>query len=216
MIGRPYLSNGGIAQLIQAGDTPATGDVIPAALTGTTLTVTGAMLQSGLISRNPAAPGTDTIDSATNLIASMSAGLGTVGIQPGTAFRTIWYNDSANAITLAATANSGVTVNKPTVNAGSVKDYIVTIVNGTPAASALGNATNGSAVVTGFTDAQLALLTPGMVVTNAVAGAQGFTILGVNRTNNSLTLSGNATATGPISFNFSPVVVVQGIGQKLM
>lgn len=216
MLNRQYLSNGGIAQLNQPGDIAVTGEVFPPANTTTAITVTGNMLQAGWINRNPAAPGTDTLDSAANIIASLTQGLGTIGVQNGTSFRVSWYNDSANAITVAATANSGVTVVKPTINAGSVKEYIVSVINGTPAFTATGTATNGSNLVTGLTDAALAVITPGMVITNAVAGAQGFTVAGVNMTAKSITLSGNATATGPVSFNFSPVVVAQGIGQRLM
>ena len=59
-----------------------------------------------------------------------------------------------------------------------------------------------------------ATLTPGMIVTNAVAGTQGFTIVGVNIAAGTVTLSGNATSTNAapgVAFSFSPVVTITGL-----
>ena len=217
MLARPQLSDGGINRALLAGDTIVTGEIFPAAIATTAITITGTQLQSGWINRTGlAAPGTDTIDSAANLIAAISQGLGLSGVQDGTAFRLSWYNPSASAITVAAAANTGVTVSAGTVNAGSVKDFLVTIVDGTPARTFNGIATNASAVITGVSQADVAALGVGQIVTNAVVGLQGQTIIGLDISKGTVTLSGNANASQAVSISASPVVTLQGLGQKLV
>lgn len=103
-------------------------------------------------------------------------------------------------------------MNRGSVPASSSRDFLITFVNGTPAQTLAGNTTNGSAVVSGFTQEQLSRLSVGMVVTNAVANLQGQTIIGINGPAGTVTMSGNANATATGSaINFSPVVVVDGL-----
>jgi hypothetical protein len=212
---KALVLDGQMARQLNVGDILAGGETIPATVVTTAITVTGAQLAQGNILRNPAAGATDTLDSAANIIAALTNGIGNVGIPPGTTFRVRWICTTAFAITVQATANTGVTVNRGSIAASSAKEFLCTIVNGTPAQTFAGLTTNASAVVTGFTQAQLSLLSVGMIVTNAVAGLQGTTIIAINQAAGSITFSGNANATNttPVSISFSPVVQLDGLQQ---
>jgi hypothetical protein len=214
----PNVYDGQVIRKLSPGDLLAGAEVLPATIATQNTTVTGAQLALGLVNRSAGAAGTDTLDSAANILAAMSGGVGNVGIQAGTTFRCRWIQTAAFAITVAATANTGVTVALPTVNASSVKEFLFTWVNGTPATTVLGTTVNASAVVSGFTQAQLAGVTVGMIVTNAVAGLQGTTVIAVNAQTGQLTFSGNANATNAtaVAINLSPVLTCQGIGQGLI
>lgn len=219
MILKPIVYDGGLQRQVAIGDVVGGAEVIPATLTANAITLTGAIMAGGIVQRTTTGAGTVTVDSAANIIAALSGGLNLTAIQSGSTFRLKWIQNAAFTDTLAATANTGVTVTYGTVAAGNVKDFLVTIVNGSPVKGTLNTLaiTNASAVVTGLVAADAMALTPGMVVTSAVAGLQGATVLGVNLTNNSVTLSVAANAT--LSFQaltFSPVLTIAGIGQGLL
>lgn len=213
-LGKPLIYDNGIPRQVSPGDTVAYGEILPATIATNAITITGTQLLSGLIQRTTTAAGTDTIDTAANIISAIS----TSGVQAGTTWRCKWVQNAAFAITVTATANTGITINLPTINASSVKDYLITVVNGTPATVVQALTTNTSAIITGLTTAQVAAITPGMVITNAVAGLQGTTVIAVNIAAGSVTLSAAASATNttPVTVNFSPVITLQGIGQGLL
>ena len=215
MLVKPTVYDGAIQRQMLPGDLLAAGEQIRANDASNALTITAAIMAQGNLIRTPTAAATDTIDTAANIIAGLMAGLGVSGIPAGTTFRMKWINLAGGTftITVAATANTGVTVNRGTVAITSAKDFLVTVNNGTPAQTFQMNTTNASAVVTGLTASQAALLSPGMVVTNAVNGLQGTTILAVNISAGSVTLSGNANATSstPVAVSFSPVITVDGL-----
>lgn len=210
--------DGALLRQVQSGDVVAASEVIPATISSTTPTVTGQMLFSGIVLKSNGSAGTDTIDSAANIVAAVVAGIGGTGIQPGTTTRLKYIQSTAFASTLTATANTGITVTNGVVNASSVKEFLVTVVNGTPAKGLFAQTTNSSAVLSGISQSDLQALTPGMVVTNAVAGLQGTTILSINIAAGTVTMSGNANATNttPVSVSFSPVISIYGIGQGLL
>lgn len=221
MLGKPVLTDGGFApRQLQIGDVMAGADFIPATIaTATNLPITGVMLLGKYILRNPAGISNENIDTAANLLAAFVAASAvpspsSIGrIQDGTSFIVRWILTTANALTVAAVANTGVTVTRGTVAASTSKDFLVTIRNGTPAQTFSGVTVNASAVVT-LTVAQASVLTPGMIVTNAVAGLQGTTIIGVNIQAGTVTMSGNANASNPlpgVAISFSPVVLVEGL-----
>ena len=214
MILKPILDDGGLQRKIQPGDTVASGEIFPAAVATTATTITGNILSAGWYNRNLAANGTDTVDTAANIIAAIAQGLGYSGVQPGTAWRFTVYNGAAFTDTVAAAANSGVTVNAGAIAASSVKEFIVTVVNGTPARTVSAASSNASPVLTGISTADLAALSVGMVVTSNTVGLQGTTIISINTAGNSITLSGNANATATVTPFFSPVIILQGIGQR--
>jgi hypothetical protein len=72
------------------------------------------------------------------------------------------------------------------------------------------SSTNASAVLTGLTQAQAQLLVPGMGVSGTGMPASG-TIIGVNSSTGTVTLSGNATATGTPAVTFFPRYDVKGL-----
>jgi hypothetical protein len=219
------LEPGGTQRTASFLDLVATNESVPATNTGTAVTLTGALLSRGMYLSSAASAPTLTLDSAANIVAALApffaynpnaavAGGSTIytAIESGTSFRFRIIISTAFAVTVSSTANTGVTVNRGSVAASSSRDFLVTIVNGTPAQTVAGNTTNASAVVSGFTSDQLSRLSVGMVVTNAVANLQGQTIIGINQAAGTVTMSGNANATATGSaINFSPVVVVDGL-----
>ncbi len=212
------VMDGGMPRQIQQGDVVALGEVIPATIATNAIPVTAGMLAAAFIQRTTTGAGTDTIDTAANIIAGITQGLGAVGIQNGITWRIKYIQNAAFAITVQATANTGVTVNNGTINASSVKEFLLTIVNGSPARAVTSAVTtNASAVVTGLSNADAAAISAGMIVTNAVAGLQGATVLGVNVNAGSVTMSTNATSTlSAQTINFSPIVTLTGVGQGLL
>lgn len=216
-IGKSVIYNGSLQQQIQQGDVLAGAEVIPVTIATNAITITAVILAAAFIQRTTTGAGTDTIDTAANIIAGINSGIGLGGIQPGTTWRVRWIQNAAFAITVAATANTGITVVNGTINASSVKDFMVSVTNGTPAAVVTGLTTNASAVVTGMDANETALLTPGMIVTNAINGLQGTTILSV-QPGVGVTMSGNANATAAtqVAINFSPTITITGVGQGLL
>lgn len=207
------------------GDVVATNEIMPATNAGTSVTLTGQLLAQGIYLSSAASAPILTLDSAANIVsalapffaynpnASVAAGTTVYGaIQSGTSFRYRIIISTANAVTVSSTANTGVTVNRGSVAASTSRDFLVTISNGTPPQTFAANTTSSSAIITGLTSEQLSKLSAGMIVTNSVANLQGQTILAVNQTAGTLTMSGNANATGTGSaISFSPVVVVDGL-----
>lgn len=182
--------------------------------TNTTLALTAAMLLTPVYARNPAGVSTDTFPTAALLVAAMRMALGVATpILTGLSFRWRVINLSANAITGAVTANTGVTLTRGDVAASTTKDFLIRITNGTPAKT-ITNVTsvNASAVLSGISAADLAQLSLGMVVTNAVAGQQGNTIIGINPTAGTVTMSGNSNASASTnSVTFSPTYTITGL-----
>ena len=213
---KPVVYDNSLQRQIARGDVLAGAEIIPATIATNAITITGAQLSAGFISRSPTGAATDTIDSAANIIAAVNGGLN-VGIQSGTTFRVRWLVSTAFATTVAVTANTGVTLTQGAIAASSWKDFLVTVVNGSPAYTAVASTTNASAVINGMAQTDTDKLSVGMVVTNAVNGLQGTTILSV-QPGVGVTLSGNANATSTtkVAISFSPVIKVDGIGQGLV
>lgn len=222
LVRRAVFDSAGTQRMANLGDLVVTHEVVPAAVTATTSTVTGAQLAQGIILLSPTAAATHTFDSAANIVAALApfysynpnaqvvAGTTVYSqIPDNTSFRCTFVVSTAFAVTLNSTANTGVTVNRGTIAASSSKDVLITVRNGSAAQTVQGNTTNASATVGGFTTAQLNSLSVGMIVTNAVANLQGQTITSINYNAGTVTMSGNANATATGStINFSPVVVV--------
>lgn len=215
MLASPIVLDGQLPRALVRGDVMTLGEAVAATVSTTNITVTGAQLLSAAILRNPAATATDTLDTAENIRAAIAAAYN-AALPNGITWRVRWIVTTAQQLALAATANTGVVLNRGTVTASAAagfKDFLITITNGTPAQTFTANTTNGSAVITGLSAAQTALLTPGMIVTNAVNGLQGTTILSV-QSGTGVTLSGNANATSTapgVAISFSPVITVDGL-----
>jgi len=222
MLVRRIISDGaGTVRQFNRGDLIVTDEIVPAANVNNAVTLTGAMMAAGILLATPTAAATYTADSAANIVtalapyfgynpsaASPSGTLIYQAIPDNTSFRFTLVNSAAFAITLTPTANTGVTVNRGTIAASSSKDILVTIRAGEPAISIIANSTTGSPILTGLTQAQAAAIGIGMIVTNVIAGLQGATVIGVNQTAGTVTLSANATATATgNTVNLSPVVI---------
>lgn len=221
----------GLQRMMFQGDVALTMESTPAAQTSNAYTFLGADLIKPIFLGTPTAGATYTLDTAANIINAIAPFFGynpnaanTAGtnvysaIQNGTSWRVRIVNNAAFTITFAATANTGITVSaRNTLAAGSAstpnsKDLLVTVTCGAPAQSYFCTSTNASAVLGGLTAAQVATLAIGMVVTNAQAGQQGNTIIGINQANGQVTMSGNSNATNAalgVQFNFSPTISVE-------
>lgn len=216
MLLAPIVYDGGLQRRLTLGDVLAGSEAaIPATdTTNTALVYTPAMLvNSQVYVRNPAGVSTDTFPSADVLIAAISGGMGAVGVTPNTSFRWRVINLSGNAITGAVTANTGATMVRGNVAASTTKDFLVQVTNGTPLVSATNITTvNASAVTTGWTATQLAAISVGQVVTNAVANLQGTTIIAINTAAGSVTFSGTANASASTNtVTVSPTYTITGL-----
>lgn len=223
---KPVIYDGGLQRQIQQGDVLGGAESLAALSTAGAGTLTAALLTSGIINRTgPTGAYTDTTDTAANIVSNLianynyqtsaTAGLpGGAAVQPGTTFRLRYINTVAYAMTLAA--GSGVTlVGTTTVNASSVKDYLITVTNGTPTQVFAANTTNSSAVITGLNQFQTSLLSVGQAVTGA--GIAASSVIVSIQPGVGVTLNNNATATGSlIALTFSPTVSITGLGQGLL
>lgn len=221
-LAKPVVYDGRLQRSMSPGDTLSQGELVQTLTTAQLSTLSGANMLGPLIySTTAVAAISAVVPSAADLITAASSGLGNSGIEPGTTWRLRVANAVAAAttaavVTLSATANTGATVTHGVVNCASVKDFLVTVTNGTPAQTYAVNSTSGSAVLTGLTAAQTATLSVGMVVTTNALNVQAATIISV-QPGVGVTLSGNANATSTgTSLTFSPSYTVFGIGQGLV
>ena len=214
MLGIPVIYDGSQQRRLGLGDLVSEAETIRATDATVNLTITGAILAKGIILRSPAGASADPLDTAANIVAALSTYINGP-LTPGQTFRFITITTTAQTVTYSATANTGVTVNRGAIAASSGKEFLITIVTGTPAQTYTAMTTNASAVITGMTAAQTATLSPGMIVTNAVNGLQGTTILSV-QPGVGVTMSGNANATSVapgVAINFSPQIQMDGLFQ---
>jgi hypothetical protein len=220
---RPAVYDNGIVRMPAQGDLIANNEaIITLADAGVALALAAKYLVTGILRRTgPAGAYADVFPSAADLVAALLnntyVGGGSytpVGIPPGTAFRFKYINTVAFANT--PTIGTGGTIgNNTVVNASSVKDYLVTITNGTPGSVVQGNTTNASAVVTGMNAGQLQYITQGMLVSGTGIQA-GSTVLSV-QPGVGVTLSLTASATGSgVALTFGPTYRIDGIGQGLL
>ena len=210
--GIPVIYDNGAQRLMNIGDVFARGQKLPVTnATAANLAITPQMMLQEYILRNPAGVSNENLDTAANMIQAWGNG---IAVQAGLTFVLRWIVTTVQTLTVLATANTGVNVTRPSIVGATFKEYLITVVNGSLAQTFAATTTNASAVVGGLTPAQCALLTPGMIVTNAVANLQGTTIIAVNIAAGTVTMSGNANATNGapgVAIAFSPVVNVDGL-----
>lgn len=217
--------DGGLQRQALPGDVMAQGEIIAALATVGAGALTAALMLSGILNRTgPVAGYIDTTDTAANIIAAMvsnyafqataltgvSSG---VAVPPGTSVRLRIINTVAFANTMAA--GTGVTLVNGTINASSVKDYLLQVTNGTPQQVFAANQVTATAIITGLNQFQTAQLSVGMLVTGTnIAG--GSTVISI-QPGVGVTLSANTTATlNNNALTFSPTVTVTGLGQGLL
>lgn len=229
-----------IDSMIQAGDVVLSGESLtPGILTTVGAGVmTGAAIASGFIVRSASGGAvTDTTDTSTNILAALSGNSPGPVVSPGSTFRFRYINKVASIITFAAgvgviagAAGSAVL----NIAASQVREFLITILNATPAVTLQANTTNASAVITfvlpsgmtawplgGQGNPQGITITPGMTASGAGVTA-GTTVLGVTYGQGGITgvtLSANATATsvaGGTPLTFLPTVQFDGIGSMTL
>jgi hypothetical protein len=182
---------------------------------GQTLTV--AQVLTSLLTRSGAVTVSDTTPDSASWISAMlqgayvGGGASTpLGVQPGTSYRLRILNNNTGTLTLVA--GTGVTLaGTTTILTVNFRDYLITVLNGTPQQIFAASTTNASAVVTGMSAAQTQAISPGMLVTGTGIPAAA-TVLSV-QPGVGFTLSANATATGSlVALTFLPRIEVRGIG----
>lgn len=215
---RPAVYDNGIVRMTQQGDLIADSEAILTLTNAASQQLTGAQLTSGILLRTgPVAGYADTFPAATDLVAALlnnyylaAGAYSPSGLQQNMAFRLRVINSVAFANTVVA--GTGVTLGT-NVNqaASSWKDYLITILNGSPAVVYTGNTTSGTATVTGLLPVALQNVTVGAIVTGTGIPA-ATTVIGIG-TNNTITLSANATATNAaVALTFSPAYRVDSLG----
>ena len=215
------------SRLLQQGDIMAGAETYGSLATAGAGTLTAALLASNMLKRTgPGAGYTDTTDTAQNIINALLAnnyvGSGAVpggagssgGIQQGTTWRLRYINTVAFAMTLAA--GTGVTiVANGNVNASSVKDYLITVTNGTPTQVFAATVDGSTKVITGMTQAQTNQLSVGQAVTGT--GIAASSVIASIQPGTGVTLNNNTTVAGTlVALTFSPTVTIEGIGQGLL
>ena len=175
--------------------------------------ITAAAILSGYIARTGiVGANADVFDTADNILAACPA------LDTGDSFE--FLMDQGAAFANTPTAGAGVTLVNAGILASNVKRYMLTCLAAGRTAILQGNTTNGSAVVSfaafGVTPSQASKLVnpliPGMLVTGTgIPG--GTTIIGVNSTAGTITLSANATVTGTNGLTIVPSIEIRGLYQ---
>ncbi len=208
---KALTKDNGFTRDVNNGDVVAQGEVIGVLSTVGAGSLTAALITGySIISRTgPVGAYADTVATASDMIAALAINGQTPN--PGSTHRLRILNTVAFVNTL--TTNTGVTLSGTTaIAASSWRDFLVTLLNTTNASIAVGSTTNASATLSGFTQAALGLVSPGMTVTGTGIQA-GSTVTGVNLTAGTVTLSLAATATAAnIAITFGPTVSIAGIG----
>jgi len=215
-------SDGGLTRELAQGDVAAVGDFSTGISTAGAGTLIAAAIAGGIIARTgPGAGFIDTFDSADNILKALGGNYQTPtiaglqpsyggGVKPGIAFRFIYQNQVAYAMTAASAASSGVILGtNVNVAASLVRVYQCTVNNATPAQVISGTTVNSSAVITGMTAAQTAVLSPGMSAYGSGVAASAL-ILSV-QSGVGITLTSNATASATVSLTFTPTITIVGL-----
>ena len=210
---KPVVYDGGFQRSVAQGDLLGANEVVATLTTAGAGALTGVLLASNILSRTgPAGAVADTLDTPANIISAVK---GPTSNSPnaGDTWRLRYINNVAFAITV--TGVTGATVTNGVVNASSVKEFLVTLVNATPLRNAVATTTNASKTVTGMTQADTDNITTGMLVTGT--GITGGTKVAAVVPSSGVLLDTNAIAsTVGVVLTFSPVVTVLGLGQGLL
>jgi hypothetical protein len=209
------------------GDITLRGESLTTVNSNTGVTLTAPQLLSGILNRTGTAGAgyNDATPSAVEIVNSLLSGyvLGSAitqftgypaqqGVTPGLTSRLEFINNGTG-FTSTITAGTDVTLaGTMTVATNTIREFLITILNGTPQQIFSGTTTNSSAVVTGLTQGQTNLLTVGMSVSGTSIQA-GSTIIAVNP-GVGITLSATATASGTVALTFGPRVSVQNLGSR--
>lgn len=183
-------------------------------------TWTGAIMATGIIRRTgPVGAYTDTTDTATNILLALAGNFQAADIVPGVSFRLLFQNTVAQAMTLAAGVGVTLGTGTTTTAASLVREYLITILNATPAVILNCATTNGNKVITfnlqpNQTSLPLGSVTPGMVISGTGITA-GTKVVGVTQGIGGMTgvtTDTNSTATNnPVALTFGPSVQIDSL-----
>lgn len=213
----PVVYDNGIARMFCMGDVLQSNEVQQAIANAAGVTWTSGQAISAILFRSGAAGVSDTTPDANTWLTGMlqqgfiAAGATTpLGVPVGTSYRMRLMNSNSGTLTIAAGTNvtlAGTT----TIATVNFRDYLVTVLNGTPQQVFAATTVNASAVVTALSAAQTSLLSPGMAVSGTgISG--GTTVLSV-QPGVGVTLSANATASNSlVALTFAPRIEFRGIG----
>ena len=167
-------------------------------------TLSAAHVLGGIINRTgPTAGYTDTFPSALELLQACPQ------LSVGDSFELIIINTVAFANTVAAGAGIVLGANTA-IAASTVREYLLTVL-ATGFTQVVARTVNTNPVITGLSAADAAQLTAGMGVTGTgIPG--GATVIGVNASAGTVTISANATATNQFTaLTFTPRIRIDGV-----
>jgi|SRR6188768_1561866 len=212
----PFVFDNGMQRAMLPGDIINTNETPQAIANAAGVTLTAGQVLAGTILRSGAAGVSDTTPDANTWLAAMlqatyqATGANTpLGVLPGTSYRLRIVSTNTGTLTIVAGTNVTLagTTTVPTVN---TREYLVTVLNGTPQQVYAATTTNTSAVITGLSAAQTQNLSPGMAVSGTGIPAST-TVISV-QPGVGVTLSANATATGTlVALTFAPRIELRGI-----
>lgn len=130
-------------------------------------------------------------------------------IPPGSTFRRIFRNANSGTTTLAAAANSGVTISGTATIATSIwREYVVRIKASAPAATIAVTTVSGTKVLSDVAGADIRKIQPGMSVYGTLIGSAGNAkVTAVNYDTGNITVDTNSSANGSLqSAAFTPTV----------
>jgi hypothetical protein len=189
----------------QAGDGLMSMDTVASITTAGAGTLTAAALLAGVLDRTgPGGNYIDTLDTADNLMAAAP------NLSPGDSFRLLYRNTVAFTQTLAVAEGAELSGSNTAMVASNAREYLIQILATGRRQVFTVASTNASAILTGLTQSQASLIQPGMGVSGTGMPAAG-TVIGVNSSTGTVTLSGNATATGTPSVTFFPRYSIKGL-----
>lgn len=213
----PVVFDNGMARSMMPGDVLQSNENIQSITNAAGVTLTAAQILSPILIRSGAVTVSDTTPDANTWLAALTqntfvaAGATTpAGVQISTTYRIRYMNNNTGTLTIVAGTNVSL-AGTTTIATVSFRDYLVTVLNGTPQQVWAVTTTNASAVITGMTAAQTQTISPGQAVSGTgIAG--GSTVLSV-QPGVGCTLSANATATGTlVAVTFAPRIELRGIG----
>lgn len=169
-------------------------------------TLSAAAILSGAIQRTgPTAAYADVFPSAEAILAACPM------LGPGDSFDLLFLNTVAFANTPTQAAQGIVFGSNTSVAASNTRQYLLTCLSAGINSVQAVTTTNTSAVLTGFSAIEILKVRTGMGASGTGIPANT-TVVSVNQTNNTVTLSANATASGNlIPITFFPRIQLDGV-----
>jgi hypothetical protein len=208
MLAKGRAFSGRIEKEAGVGDLTHTGEFVATLTTAGSGNVLAAAIAAGILDRTgPAGGFTDTFDSATSILAAVYGSA--ADANTGDSWRFLYRNGVAFAMTAAI--GEGIVLVNANVAASVIREYLLRVLNATPRQTYICQ-TATSVTVTGFTAAQLATLSVGMMASGSGVVA-GSTIATITPATGTLTLSVATTTTvANNALTFSPTLEVRGLG----